>query len=155
MRCIVRNHGFNCLFMYVSSPKYEIFGHFLSEVNTFEMKNFHTHTVFIHKLPIPQQIYLRSGSSICNCAKYIFSSLNEGYNTDLNRRWQWHGILGKCLAVDPKCFYDLQNSMWCFPAKFHVSLSGCGVTSKRSSNIFYCIIWKSVALQNGSCHTDL
>ena len=47
--CIVRNHGFNCLFMFVRSPKYGIFGHRLSEVNTFEMKTFHTHLVFICK----------------------------------------------------------------------------------------------------------
>ena len=47
---IVRNHGFNCLFMYVHSPKYEIFGHQLSEVNTLEMKNVHTrtHTFILH-----------------------------------------------------------------------------------------------------------
>ena len=42
MRCIVGYHGFNCLFMYVSSPKYGIFRHWC-EVNTLEMKNLHTH----------------------------------------------------------------------------------------------------------------
>ena len=37
---IVRIYGFNCLFTFVSSPKYEIFRHWLSEVDTLEMKNF-------------------------------------------------------------------------------------------------------------------
>ena len=49
MRCVVKNHGFNCLFMYVRSPKYGIFGHWLSEANRFETKNFHTHSDLIHK----------------------------------------------------------------------------------------------------------
>ena len=50
MRRIVRNHGFNCLVMYVRGSKYGIFGHWLSEVNTLEIKNFHTHLVFIFKI---------------------------------------------------------------------------------------------------------
>ena len=47
MRRTVRNQGFNYTFTYVSSPKNRIFGHWLSEVNTLEMKNFDTHLVFI------------------------------------------------------------------------------------------------------------
>ena len=39
MQCIVRNVGFNCLLMYVTGPKCGIFRHWLSEVNTLEMKN--------------------------------------------------------------------------------------------------------------------
>ena len=47
------------LFMYVTSPKYGIFGHWLSEVNTLETKNFHTPLVFNSKANIsmkPQNI---------------------------------------------------------------------------------------------------
>ena len=49
MRSILRNQGFNCLFMYVSSPKYRIFGQWLSEVNIIELTIFYTHLVFICK----------------------------------------------------------------------------------------------------------
>ena len=35
--------------MYVRSQKFEYFGHWLSDVNTLEMKNFDTHLVFICK----------------------------------------------------------------------------------------------------------
>ena len=38
---------FNCTFMYVCSQKFGYFGHWLSDVNTLEMKNFDTHLVFI------------------------------------------------------------------------------------------------------------
>ena len=47
MQCIVVNNGFNCCLMYVLGPKYGIFGHSLSKANTLEMKNFHTHLVFL------------------------------------------------------------------------------------------------------------
>ena len=43
----MRNYGFNCTFMYVRSQKFGYFGHWLSDVNTIEMKNFDTHLVFI------------------------------------------------------------------------------------------------------------
>ena len=42
--------------MYVRSPKYGIFGHWLSEVNTLEMKNFHTDLSSSTKLSTPKQI---------------------------------------------------------------------------------------------------
>ena len=35
--------------MYASSPKYGIFGQWLFEVNTLEMKSFHTYLIFIRK----------------------------------------------------------------------------------------------------------
>ena len=35
-------YGFNCTLMYLSSPIYGIFGHWLSEVNTLEIKKFDT-----------------------------------------------------------------------------------------------------------------
>ena len=44
----------------LSSPKYGIFGHWLSEVNTLELKNVHTHLVFIRKLSIPKKIFQRN-----------------------------------------------------------------------------------------------
>ena len=46
--------------MYEGIPKHGIFGHWLSELNTLEMKNFHTHLVFIRKLSIPKQIFQRN-----------------------------------------------------------------------------------------------
>ena len=45
--CIIRNYGFNCTFMYVRSQKFEYFGHWLSDVNTLQIKNFDTQLVFI------------------------------------------------------------------------------------------------------------
>ena len=47
--CIVRIYGFNCTFMYVHSEKFEYFGHWLSDVNTLQIKDFDTHSVFICK----------------------------------------------------------------------------------------------------------
>ena len=47
--CIVRNYGFNCTFIYVRNQKFGYFGHWLSDVNTLEMKNFDKHLVFICK----------------------------------------------------------------------------------------------------------
>ena len=42
-----KNYDFNCTFMYVNSQKFGYFGHWLSDVNTLEMKIFGTHLVFI------------------------------------------------------------------------------------------------------------
>ena len=47
VKTIVRNYGFNCTFMYVFSLKFEYFGHWLSDVNTLQMKTFDTHLFFI------------------------------------------------------------------------------------------------------------
>ena len=49
MRCIVSSRGFNGLFIYVKSRRTEFSDTGLSEVNTLEMENSHTHLVFIHK----------------------------------------------------------------------------------------------------------
>ena len=81
--------------MYVRSQKFGYFGHWLSDVNTLEMKNFDTRLVFIcksfnYKPKIsmkPQNadfwfqraanIFVGRQSSICNRAKHTFGSLNE------------------------------------------------------------------------------
>ena len=44
-RCIVRSRSFNFIFIFESSPKYGIFGHWFSEVIAFEITNFGTHLV--------------------------------------------------------------------------------------------------------------
>ena len=46
MGSIVRHYSFNCI-MYVRSQKFGYMGHWLSDVNTLEMKNFDTHLFFI------------------------------------------------------------------------------------------------------------
>ena len=46
--------------MYISSPKYGIFGHWLSEVNKPEMKHFHPHLVLSVKLSNKKQIFRRN-----------------------------------------------------------------------------------------------
>ena len=70
--------------MYVRSQKLGYFGHWLSDVNTLEMKNFDTQLVFIcntfnYKPKVstkPQNAAARQ-SSICNYAKHMFGSQNE------------------------------------------------------------------------------
>ena len=66
MHRIVRNHGFNCLFMYVSSPKYWIFRHWLSEVNTLEMKNFHIHLGLV----LIRKIFISKANILTKTSKY-------------------------------------------------------------------------------------
>ena len=81
--------------MYVCSQKFGYIGHWLSDVNTLEMKNFDTHLFFIcntsnYKPKIstkPQNadfrfqqaanIFAARQSSICNRAKHTFGPLNE------------------------------------------------------------------------------
>ena len=46
--------------MYVHSQKFGYFGHWLSDVNTLEMKNFDTHLVFIAILSITNQKFQRT-----------------------------------------------------------------------------------------------
>ena len=46
--------------MYVHSQKFGYFGHWLSDVNTLEMKNFDTHLVFIAILSITNQKFQRN-----------------------------------------------------------------------------------------------
>ena len=46
--------------MYVHSQKFGYFRHWLSDVNTLEMKNFDTHLVFIAMLSIANQTFQRN-----------------------------------------------------------------------------------------------
>ena len=46
--------------MYVHSQKFGYFGHWLSDVNRLEMKNFDTHLVFIAILSITNQKFQRN-----------------------------------------------------------------------------------------------
>ena len=81
--------------MYVHTQNFRYFGQWLSDVNTFEMKNFDTHIVFIcnifnYKPKIlrkPQNagfsfervanIFAARQSFICNLAKHMFGTVDN------------------------------------------------------------------------------